>query len=372
LTERVAADLMQIGSVTEFVAEMRRLKNGSGLGYQQLEDRAQRIGLSLPHSTLATALTRDALPRHDLVEAFVRACGGDDDNVAWWLKLHAKLASVDPLSPTVRQGAEPESGPEPGPASAADAPPAPVAAVPRGRRRWLVGAVAVIVAALTFGGGAAVAKMVDDPGHSRRDQAMAASLSPSVFSAAHSSVPAPHASGSPTPSSSPATAAVVGWFRIRPVLTYQSKFCVIIRDSGDKIVLEQAACSTSTELHFRLETSGGPTTVRIRPRSARMGTNSCVSVNDTGSFAGVYLRNCGDLHAVQVFVLERTRSTNETGPMYRFRPSAHPARCLGVAGRSTKSGTAITEQDCNGTPSQEFALEVGSSIQPTTSPARMP
>ena len=160
------------------------------------------------------------------------------------------------------------------------------------------------------------------------------------------------------PSASASLAPTAGWLRLRPVLTYGAKFCLALAESKDKLILVQEACSTSSERHFRLESVGGAaTTVRIRPRSARMGTNSCVSVNDTGSYAGVYLLNCGDTFGVQSFVIEHTRTVAAIGVMYRFRPTAHPARCLGVDKRSTKSGTAIVELQCTGSSGQEFVLE---------------
>lgn len=78
----------------EFVEVLRRLKRWSGLGYRQLEKRAVAIGESLPRSTLTAALTRDTLPREDLVVALVRACGCDDDEVRQWVNSRRRIAAA--------------------------------------------------------------------------------------------------------------------------------------------------------------------------------------------------------------------------------------------------------------------------------------
>ncbi|WP_432120001.1 helix-turn-helix domain-containing protein [Streptomyces sp. bgisy032] len=62
---------------------MRALKAWSGLTYREIAARAQRNGDSLPSSTLATVLGRATLPREDVVRAFVRVCGGEDETDAW-------------------------------------------------------------------------------------------------------------------------------------------------------------------------------------------------------------------------------------------------------------------------------------------------
>ncbi|WP_169983887.1 helix-turn-helix domain-containing protein [Microbispora sp. H10836] len=76
----------------EFVALMRRLRAWSGCSYRQLERRADAVGDVLPRATLAGALNRRDLPREDLLAAFVRACGADDDAVAEWVDARRRLA----------------------------------------------------------------------------------------------------------------------------------------------------------------------------------------------------------------------------------------------------------------------------------------
>ncbi|MFP3966406.1 hypothetical protein SMC26_29135 [Actinomadura fulvescens] len=62
------------------------------MSFRELERRATANGDSLPASTAVTALGRDTLPRQDLLASLVRACGGDDHDVAQWLHHRRRLA----------------------------------------------------------------------------------------------------------------------------------------------------------------------------------------------------------------------------------------------------------------------------------------
>jgi hypothetical protein len=50
------------------------------------------------------ALNRDGLPREKLLEAFVYACGGSDDEVGGWLVAWRRLAARGADGPQVRDG----------------------------------------------------------------------------------------------------------------------------------------------------------------------------------------------------------------------------------------------------------------------------
>ena len=78
----------------EFVEAMRRLKRWTGFGFRQLEKRATEGGHVLPRSTLTVALTRDSVPREDLVAAFAHACGCDDDQTARWVAARRRVAAA--------------------------------------------------------------------------------------------------------------------------------------------------------------------------------------------------------------------------------------------------------------------------------------
>ncbi|MCO5989297.1 hypothetical protein NE235_24640 [Actinoallomurus spadix] len=75
----------------EFVAGLRSLKAWSGCSYRELEKRAALVGDALPHSTVASSLNRDRLPREEIVEAFTRACGCPPPVVEAWLERRRHL-----------------------------------------------------------------------------------------------------------------------------------------------------------------------------------------------------------------------------------------------------------------------------------------
>lgn len=77
-------DLEEIQTVAEFIAALRRLRADSGLTYRQLERQAHLHGDVLPYSTAFHALSRDRLPRPELLKIIVRACGGDAEQIALW------------------------------------------------------------------------------------------------------------------------------------------------------------------------------------------------------------------------------------------------------------------------------------------------
>ncbi|GAA3226125.1 hypothetical protein GCM10020256_36290 [Streptomyces thermocoprophilus] len=87
-----------------FVELMRAAKERSGLTYRELEARAAAHGDVLARSTLANALARNALPRADLVAAFVRACEGEE-RVPAWLAARDRLALLTVLAPTGQDAA---------------------------------------------------------------------------------------------------------------------------------------------------------------------------------------------------------------------------------------------------------------------------
>ncbi|WP_217196856.1 RICIN domain-containing protein [Streptomyces buecherae] len=94
----------------EYVAALRALRDEAGLSYRQLERRAHAVGDVLPRATVAGALARTALPRAELVTAFVRACGGDAAAVGAWLDARERLAASARATAT-----DPPRTEEPGP-----------------------------------------------------------------------------------------------------------------------------------------------------------------------------------------------------------------------------------------------------------------
>ncbi|MEU5472215.1 RICIN domain-containing protein [Streptomyces lydicus] len=79
------------GGADALVARMQQLKDQSGLTYRQLEQRAAENGEVLARSTLADVLRRRALPREELLGAFLRAHGCPPDEVAEWLAVRRRI-----------------------------------------------------------------------------------------------------------------------------------------------------------------------------------------------------------------------------------------------------------------------------------------
>ncbi|WP_170177566.1 LamG-like jellyroll fold domain-containing protein [Thermomonospora umbrina] len=112
MTETSSPPQPQVATTAaEYVGRLRALRAWAGLTYRQVERRAESAGHSLPHSTLASALGRDKLPREDLVVAFVRACGCDEEQTAAWVETRRRLAASAETVP--EQGPQPDPEPEP-------------------------------------------------------------------------------------------------------------------------------------------------------------------------------------------------------------------------------------------------------------------
>ena len=96
-----APDPYDATSPVEFVAAMRALKEWSGLTYRQLQRRAAAVDHVLPHSTIGAVLSRNTLPREELVTGFVRACGQDEATAAAWLAVRKRIAAgiAAPIAP---------------------------------------------------------------------------------------------------------------------------------------------------------------------------------------------------------------------------------------------------------------------------------
>ncbi|MFJ9414546.1 XRE family transcriptional regulator [Streptomyces sp. NPDC101227] len=99
------------GDAAAFVGLMQQLKEHSGLTYRQLERRAAEGGAVLARSTLADALRRNALPRAETVEAFVRACGGTEAEAGEWLAARRRIAAGTRTAPAQTPAPAPDHAP---------------------------------------------------------------------------------------------------------------------------------------------------------------------------------------------------------------------------------------------------------------------
>jgi hypothetical protein len=149
-------DPAKANTAAEFVDTMRRMKQWTGWGFRQLEKRATAAGQVLPRSTLTLALTRQTLPREDLVTAFAIACGCDEVQTTRWIATRRRIAA----------------GGQPAPVS--EPTPAPLRRRPllRLSRRFAIIA-AIVLVALVFG-----ASYLIDTGHPKAANPNAAQAEP--------------------------------------------------------------------------------------------------------------------------------------------------------------------------------------------------
>jgi hypothetical protein len=304
---------------TAFVAAMRRLRVVTDLSYRTLERRAAKAGASLPSSTISGALSRDTLPRADLLAAFVRACGGDEPTVERWSAVRAALAA--------REGerAEPE---EPHPSE-------PVPAEPRAKRSPVLPVtVAAAVAALVIGGLIVFDRDGDAP-------AAAPISAPAGTSPAPAPVSATIRSASPVPT---------GSLRVRLAHT---GFCLgegperFVRQARD--VVGQQTCDKAYPPITAEPSEGAYRLVLHHPEKGE----GCVTVDDGGTTMEVLLAggDCADGRPDQLFTFEPVA----TG--HRMRSVAGAKWCVGAFRGSTEPGVQLIQDPCDGGEHQVFLLD---------------
>ncbi|MEV7802025.1 RICIN domain-containing protein [Microbispora sp. NPDC088329] len=352
----------------EFVAAMRRLRAWSGCSYRQLERRAEAVGDVLPRATLAGALNRPDLPREDLLAAFVRACGADDDTVAEWVDTRRRLAVAGetPDARVVSPGmpaAPPLDNPPLGDTSV---PPAPGRAVPRpdaplatgsggthgevpvsppvnevagrkiqARRRLVVGI-----------GAAALLCLAGAWQFERLSTGEAASRPPSPVSAG------PARSGE-TVAEGPARARE--WVRVRSAA--DPALCLTAGRARDVSYAEEVAvlrpCSAAIPPRTFLTPAGdGLFHLQWDHPDPAKGVG-CLTVIATGPAAGMLAPwdDCTGARPSQRFRLEPA-----AGDGYRIRP-ASSGRCLAVNGDGGEPGAEAIERPCASVTGQTFLIE---------------
>jgi hypothetical protein len=313
----------------QFVAAMRTLRARTDLSYRVLERRAAKAATPLPSSTISGALSRDTLPRADLLAAFIRACGADDVTVEQWLSARADLAAAG-------QTSEPEAVEE-----------TPVAEemqnreVPRKRSRLLWPAAGVAAVAVLVVGGLIVFN--DSP----PDQPVATPSSSSSASASSTSAVVPRAAnaGLDTPPT--------GRARVRLAHT---GLCVgegpekFVPDA--RIVLGQQDCATASPPMSVEAVDRG---YRLLLHSAEHG-EGCVTVDYGGTAIEVLLAgdHCEPGRPDQQFTFEPV-----TAPVrgYLLRSAAGAKWCIGVFKGSTEAGVQLIQDPCDGGAAQVFLVD---------------
>ncbi|TQS23093.1 RICIN domain-containing protein [Microbispora sp. KK1-11] len=349
----------------EFAALMRRLRAWSGCSYRQLERRAEAVGDILPRATLADALNRRDLPREDLLAAFVRACGADDDTVAEWVDARRRLAVARETTTPLPGGTPAAAGGEtrvvasdemPAAPSPASAPPAagladdaggsgtgrvpassPVSAVsgrkaPVGRR--LVAGVAA----------AALLSLIGAWQFDRISTGVATSHTSSTGQAGSDEAAR---AGGPAPARR--------WVRVRPAA--DPSLCLTAgraRDvpHDDEVAVLRPCAAAVPPRTFLTPAGDGLFRLQWDHPDPAKGVG-CLTVIPAGPAAGMLepWNDCTGARPNQRFRLEPTG-----GDGYRIRP-ASSGRCLAVNGDDGEPGAEAVERPCASAAGQTFLIE---------------
>ncbi|USQ85160.1 XRE family transcriptional regulator [Streptomyces phaeoluteigriseus] len=321
-------------TASAYVALLRQLKDGSGLTYRQLEQRAAGRGDVLARSTVADVLRREVLPRAELVTALVRACDAEAD-LPRWLAARERLASAGDETPRD----EPEN------VAAADVPDGdPVRRrrrAPAGRRRVWTASPAALASLC------AVALLV---------------VAAMVLLPEDDDAPAGKETGSPSSAESTAAATgpgpAVGYSRIRPVRA--PSLCLTegdVRMTGadrSKTVAVQRPCDQAVPPRTYLERRNDGL-YRIQWRHPQLGTG-CLTVLTDGAYRDTLepWDDCRAGGSAQLFRIERAGGSGQ----WRLRPALDDGLCLGMRGAAAEPGAAAMAERCatGGSRAQVFLI----------------
>ncbi|MEU9956186.1 XRE family transcriptional regulator [Streptomyces sp. NPDC050982] len=385
-------------NAAEFAARLRRLKDRSGLSYRQLEERAAERGEVLPRSTLADVLRHDALPRPEMLTAFLNACGAGHEAEAW-LAARNRIAETEPPGTRPEQEQDEDRGEhqdrqqeeaqeqsheqaheqsheyeqEPAHAHAhahvqapggdptgpqdASAPDAGAAGQPPrhrplrgliGSRRRLSGAVLTLL--VLVGGGylaSTAGKDADDDGRKPGR--------PNATSAGNAA--------SEDATESDGASPVPGTYRIRSL---SSSLCLSERDGEETGSVYQFDCGRGL-LTYALEDQGDGV-YRIRSLHPVFGYG-CLGVTGGSTRGGARMADdyCGHRGNAERFRLKPVGTDGARGPRgYRIMP-LHTDSCVSVPGASKKSWAPVLQLPCGqGESGQTFRFD------PVPSPSAVP
>ncbi|CAL9285909.1 RICIN domain-containing protein [Streptomyces sp. SudanB182_2057] len=399
-------------SPAEFMELMRLLRRWADLSYRQLERNAADAGDVLPRATISAALSRNDLPREELLAAYVRACGADDDTVSAWLDARRRL-SISPVGtpppapaedsrtavpadddtpPGTPQGdkeaPDEEQAPATGPAGAADSGPAdddtsPPRAQSNRRRHGPL----VAITALTVAGVLTLALWPHDDraddnradsapssappsGTAPRAQSEQPTASPTASRTVTAEDPvSPVASpdrheektssraGSPPASAQtpvPARLPATGWTSIHPASSASLCLTEGRERNGrtDREIAVQHPCADAPLPRVYLQKLGRHTyRIQWHHPDADKGIG-CLTVDDGSTSPGTLLSPapCADSDS-QTFRLEAS------GGGFRLRP-LHSGLCVGFLPPATDGAEAV-QTACTGGSAQAFTFTAG-------------
>ncbi|MDT0612707.1 RICIN domain-containing protein [Streptomyces lancefieldiae] len=361
---------------------MRQLRRWADLSYRQLERNATDAGDVLPRATISAALTRDELPREELLAAYVRACGGDDGTVSAWLEARRSLVMTGAGTPpavsedvprtTALQADDdtPQGTPQSGEEAAdekqdpatdpADEPiPLPTAAsatgpavdspgLPHARSNWRRQGPLVAIAACTVAGILTLALWPHDngTGDDRADNAP-------------TSAPPPSTAAGTTPSAAPSDDAESKQPGSSPTASRSATADPAASPLASPVDHEETTPSSSRPSPTPKRTDDSaplPATgwTGIHPASA---PSRCLTEGRERN--GRTTREIAVQHSCADAPLPRVYLEKLGGQTYRIQwhHPEHGTGCLAVDGASTTSGALLAPRDCADSDSQKFRLE---------------
>ncbi|MCW3815444.1 XRE family transcriptional regulator [Micromonospora sp. DR5-3] len=317
----------------ELVAALRRLRLWSGLTYRQLERKAAAVGAVLPSSTVATALGRPTLPREQLVETLVRACGRGDAEVDRWLAARKRIAMLDegtPQADAQTVALEPtESG-----AALSSTPSEP--GLPRARRPRkpvLLTLVGGLFLAGLGASGYALSTDNDRPATARTPAAEVAA-----------------------PGLGPPIGDAGSFVQIRAARA--PELCLSEgRDERDRYPNAVAAlrpCPAAPPRTFLEPISAELVFIKWHSPTEGIG---CLTLLTDGVAADMLepWNDCSEARLQQLFRFERL--DRDPADHYRLR-SAYTGRCIGLLDGTAMAGATVVQEDCTEGPEQQFLIDL--------------
>jgi hypothetical protein len=327
----------KITTVAQFLVALREMRVRSDLTYRQLTAKATSSGDVLPASTIASALSRTTLPRREVVAAFVRACGLDEQFVEQWLAVRDRLAApADPaasgeLPGSASPGSASTEPAAPGSASTEPASTGPAAVAGRRWRAVPLVASAVLACALL----AVLAVVMQDRRTGDNPGPRSASTG----------------TGGPVPLPD-------GWYLLHPAHVASPRLCVgegrERNGRTDRPLAVQRECPDIVPDTY-LKASR-PNVYAIEWHSPVEGVG-CLTVDEGETVGGALLAPTDCVGAPdQLFLFEPVDSPVAGG--FRLRP-VHSGLCIGLlyGPEDVHAGAELAQADCTGTADQEFLLD---------------
>ncbi|GAA2092753.1 hypothetical protein GCM10009801_59470 [Streptomyces albiaxialis] len=327
-------------STAEFLGLLKELRVRSGLTYRQLEERAARSGDPLPRSTVSAMLRGRTLPRHELLAAYVRACG-DGDRLTAWLEARDRLAARPPDAPPTAPQAEGN-----------DPPPPTAPRLPNPRKLTVPVSIVAAILLVTTVWFLASGNDTGDGGDRVGGTGARTTADESVSERSGSEGSGPSSGRSPSARKGLAAEVVRGAVRIRPLSA--PRLCLTdghVEDGRyEPLVAVQRPCDRTAPQKTVVRAVPGSEAHRVEWRHPEFGTG-CLKVLEHGPGTGL-LEPWDACEKATPFRFERTAPGSDT---YALRIDEE--RCVAIRGGSGKEGAEAVARKCADERAQRFRVE---------------